>query len=1139
MMPGPRLRIRRRFSLLQAVLPAVRFLSIIGLTASVLLGGYRYITRPQTAGALEFTPHIVGSETGAVGVLDFAARDMDGEGDMDIVTVGVDGVKIYVRTDSGDFEQNIIDDKSGYRVQIVELNGDSLPDLLVTLHGDNSLRWYRNNGNLEFSSFTIGSGADAVAYAGDIDADGAPDVVVASREGGVVVLRRWMNDGLGIFTSTELDADSKVSAVTIADLDGNGYQDFITGGLQGLQAWDTDDGTVWSRTDLDDANENRTWITAKDVNGDDRIDIVTGDQVEDTLAYYQNTQHTSYERAVIASTIDATTIRIIDLDEDGDEDFVVAAQDNNSVFWFDNDGTQTFSKQTLATNLQTVLSVAVVDLDGDNDFDFIAGDHYRGTVRWYERTRAKPTATKPSDMQQATDGSGRVTFETTVSDADRDSTRARIQYSFDGDHWYKPWLTQVKVDNGSVDLKNSNGYQVGTTNPIDTNLHASVKLTFTWDTKSAENTGGPVVGDIDSIQLRIIPRDAVGNGATATSSQFRVDNTAPVGAGGLKITAISDKEATLTWDKPTDSSAFGYEIYYGTNHAEVLEQRSARWDETNDAEMGDLETTSTTITDLNAGQSYTFKLFVTDQYGNSTAAPSVQGKAVIAPSPTPTPEPATSTPPTTSTTPVPTTSDVPSTSTAPTPAASASPLPTATPFISPTVTPPIFATPPPTTAQNTPPVADAGPDQIVNPSALVVLVGSASYDPDDDPLTYSWRQLSGPQVELLSERTANASFSAGGENETYIFSLMVRDPNGASAIDQVTVATKRLPQASTVPVAVGTTPVEPTDEGLSGTFAINLLKPFDIAFFALSLFATLMALGERVARAMRDKQGSGTRVSSAGTSKAQTGKVVHFKTGEPIVQAQVMVYGADGKLRATERTNMKGEFSSMFPAGEYMISVKVPGFTFSPAASRTIRPESGIVYSGGKLTVPEGSKPLEIVIPMKPTGAQVRSLPTRFLQLWQTMQRLGRILSWPIFIIGALINTVLIFVAPSGFYLFIEVLYVLLVIVKVALEIRVRPAYGLVRDAITHVPLDLAVVRLFEHGTNRVIMTRVTDGQGKFFALPPSGTYTVTVTKPGYAIFSKDKVDITSDQDSVLQITADLMPVVPNSGLQQARAAVL
>ena len=121
----------------------------------------------------------------------------------------------------------------------------------------------------------------------------------------------------------------------------------------------------------------------------------------------------------------------------------------------------------------------------------------------------------------------------------------------------------------------------------------------------------------------------------------------------------------------------------------------------------------------------------------------------------------------------------------------------------------------------------------------------------------------------------------------------------------------------------------------------------------------------------------------------------------------------------------------------------------------------------------------------------------------------------------------------------LELMYVVLIIIKVALEVRVRPAYGLVRDAITHVPLDLAVIRLFDQKTNRLILTRVANSQGKFFALPPSGTYMITVTKSGYAPFSRDNVNIESSEDSVLQMTADLMPAAPQVAFAGLAAGVI
>jgi len=68
--------------------------------------------------------------------------------------------------------------------------------------------------------------------------------------------------------------------------------------------------------------------------------------------------------------------------------------------------------------------------------------------------------------------------------------------------------------------------------------------------------------------------------------------------------------------------------------------------------------------------------------------------------------------------------------------------------------------------QNEPPVADAGPDQIVEATspegAEVVLDASGSYDPYDDPLTYNWTWTGGS----TSGVNATAIFPLGTTNVT-------------------------------------------------------------------------------------------------------------------------------------------------------------------------------------------------------------------------------------------------------------------------------------------------------------------------------------------------------------------------------------
>ncbi|MBP7866229.1 MAG: OmpA family protein [Acidobacteria bacterium] len=102
------------------------------------------------------------------------------------------------------------------------------------------------------------------------------------------------------------------------------------------------------------------------------------------------------------------------------------------------------------------------------------------------------------------------------------------------------------------------------------------------------------------------------------------------------------------------------------------------------------------------------------------------------------------------------------------------------------------------TVQNRPPVAVVGPDLSNVPPGAVQLDGSASYDPDGDPLTFQWTQILGPSVALTGADTATPSFTAEA-GRVYAFRLKVTDSHGLFAYADVTVST--VTAVNTPPVA--------------------------------------------------------------------------------------------------------------------------------------------------------------------------------------------------------------------------------------------------------------------------------------------------------------------------------------------------
>ncbi len=119
---------------------------------------------------------------------------------------------------------------------------------------------------------------------------------------------------------------------------------------------------------------------------------------------------------------------------------------------------------------------------------------------------------------------------------------------------------------------------------------------------------------------------------------------------------------------------------------------------------------------------------------------------------------------------------------------------------------------------NQPPIADAGPDQIVNVAESVTLDGTASRDPNGDPngndLTYKWTQTDGTKIlsfdAVSSQSKPQFEFpDTGNTDEVLKFSLIVKDRDGLeSQADEVRVIRNHLPD----PVVM-ILPSDTVDEG--------------------------------------------------------------------------------------------------------------------------------------------------------------------------------------------------------------------------------------------------------------------------------------------------------------------------------------
>jgi len=96
--------------------------------------------------------------------------------------------------------------------------------------------------------------------------------------------------------------------------------------------------------------------------------------------------------------------------------------------------------------------------------------------------------------------------------------------------------------------------------------------------------------------------------------------------------------------------------------------------------------------------------------------------------------------------------------------------------------------------KNLAPTAAAGDNQTVNVDTTVTLNGSLSSDPENESLSYSWSQTSGPSITLSATDVASPSFVAPPEDATINFSLIVNDGLLASNPDVVSITVEAINQ---------------------------------------------------------------------------------------------------------------------------------------------------------------------------------------------------------------------------------------------------------------------------------------------------------------------------------------------------------
>ena len=485
------------------------------------------------------------------------AADMDSDGDMDILTASSewDQISWHENLDGeGGFSTNRVISSSADGARCVyadDLDGDGDMDVLSASSNDYRVSRYLNNGDGTFSLFDLATSVGGVSkiYTCDVDGDSDKDVIVPSTGTGIVVFK---NNGSGFFTVSQIitTAFHLPNSVHGSDFDGDGDIDLVSSASN-------DNNVVWyENTDgagtfgpaqlISDNASGANSVSSGDVDGDGDADIISASSLDNKLTWYKNTDgagNFTEQTAISSMAYGANAVFSSDLDGDGDKDILSASTYDDKIAWYENmDGLGNFRIQdTVSTLADGAKSVFAADIDGDGDQDVLSASLYDDKIAWYENTDGNATFGSQQVISTAANGPYSVHACDIDGDGDMDVLSASIYdnkiawyENIDGAGSFGP--QRIIANDASYAIFVSSG-DIDGDGDMDVLAAPYYKDAIVW----YENTDG--LGTFSKIA---IPGVVEGPHSVFASD---IDND-----GNLDILSASDYDDKVSWFRNTDGS---------------------------------------------------------------------------------------------------------------------------------------------------------------------------------------------------------------------------------------------------------------------------------------------------------------------------------------------------------------------------------------------------------------------------------------------------------------------------------------------------------------------------------------------------------------------------------------------------------
>jgi hypothetical protein len=430
------------------------------------------------------------------------AADVDGDGDMDVISANVDESKRlvwYANVDGAvEFGRPVVIARGArprgsaqIDVHASDFDGDGDMDILWKSPSDGTAAWYENINSL--GSFGPAREISASKATGvvpaDVDGDGDFDVLVASER---LIAWHENTDGAGSFGPEQVIADDGAVSLFAADMDGDGDMDIVTATLRQNVVYENDGSGRFGRArPFASTGGHDTSISGADFDSDGDLDVLQSLSTSERfrLTWRENTDgngNLDVQHSIAAGPDGTRTFAASPVDFDGDGDVDVLAVSGRGVEWHENtNGMGNFvERQVLeGPRLSDAHSAFAADFDGDGDQDLVSAWPDEHKVAWYENTDGRATFGPQRVITRHAPGA--VSLRTTDMDADGDfdvlatfghDRKAAWYENIDGRGGFGP--QQVITISGGDDI-----FGVDFDRDGDTDILTSISVWY-------ENTGG-------------------------------------------------------------------------------------------------------------------------------------------------------------------------------------------------------------------------------------------------------------------------------------------------------------------------------------------------------------------------------------------------------------------------------------------------------------------------------------------------------------------------------------------------------------------------------------------------------------------------------------------------------------------------